>query len=687
MAENTPLIRPSAGQSSTVSVGPNARLEFSFDQGNANLSKAGQNLVFTFDDGAILTLEGFYDNFGGKAQPPTLVVQDNELPGETFLAALHNPDLMPAAGLAGPQQGGGLYEDADLSSVDGVDGLDKLGFAGWTHIAAGGPKYQGAGVTGGGLDALGRSDFDSRIQKTMAGRDGQNTDVGAAGTDAGAGGGGGGGAGGGASGGASGGGGADTKTSDALSALHSVNNVAVLTESESKHVAVPLQGDSFTSNAANHHSGGLAASTLKECGFDLLAAAKKNGISWDAALDKSNNGAGKFMDVEVRADGGTVAFSGNLTANGNVSAAYYFVLLQNIGGKWVPVQEESGKAAPGDGPATEFSIEWNGLDEGSYKFLAFVLPTDKGNNLATLTLLNGGANWLEPPAYEYEVAGNVIGDPTFAAAGVTGADGGDKDYFVNANGEPEALKAENAYVASWTFTDHKGDSVTIDTSTGNDTYNGGNYAITFCRDGSYEFRWTNDGNPDGQDWLNNLDITYTLMYAKDGVGYEDTAVLYIRDSDHVSPDGLVYNSDFSIIHGSENDDTFSLTSGNHTIYGGGGHDTFAYTFASLSGEDHIKDWQAGDKLDIDAVLTSGSGTLNELLSVQWDDTTEAFTGESGDVSIALSIDAGCQATLTVTEGANSKTIVMEGYDFASQVALHDDAAAQILLHDMIKVAG
>ncbi|MCL2123915.1 MAG: hypothetical protein FWH34_07455, partial [Desulfovibrionaceae bacterium] len=98
MAENTQLQRPSAGQNSIVPVGPDARLEFAFDQGDANFSKDGQDFVLTFDDGATLRLQGFYDNFGDNAQPPTLVVEGGELPGEAFLAALNNPDLMPAAG-------------------------------------------------------------------------------------------------------------------------------------------------------------------------------------------------------------------------------------------------------------------------------------------------------------------------------------------------------------------------------------------------------------------------------------------------------------------------------------------------------------------------------------------------------------------------------------------------------------
>ena len=135
MAENIQLQRPAAGQNLVVPVAPDAHLEFTFDQGDANFSKDGQNFVLTFNDGGTLTLQGFYDNFGDNAQPPTFVTSGGELPGEQFLAALDNPDLMPLAGpTAGPAVlGGGAYEDALLAGVGGVTGLDKLGFDGWAR--------------------------------------------------------------------------------------------------------------------------------------------------------------------------------------------------------------------------------------------------------------------------------------------------------------------------------------------------------------------------------------------------------------------------------------------------------------------------------------------------------------------------------------------------------------------------
>ena len=72
-ANNAVLARPGAGQSEYVTVGPAARLELIFKKDEAVLGKEEQNLVFIFDDGGKLVLEGFYDHCPENGQPPTLV--------------------------------------------------------------------------------------------------------------------------------------------------------------------------------------------------------------------------------------------------------------------------------------------------------------------------------------------------------------------------------------------------------------------------------------------------------------------------------------------------------------------------------------------------------------------------------------------------------------------------------------
>ena len=52
-----------------------------FSQNEVVLGKEEQNLIFTFNDGSKLILEGFCDNFLDNAQPPVLRVDGAELPG------------------------------------------------------------------------------------------------------------------------------------------------------------------------------------------------------------------------------------------------------------------------------------------------------------------------------------------------------------------------------------------------------------------------------------------------------------------------------------------------------------------------------------------------------------------------------------------------------------------------------
>jgi len=137
MAEHSILARPGVHQSAAYPVGPGARLELAFNQDEADLSREGQDLVFTFADGGTVILEDFYNNFGEAAQSPTLIVQGAAFDGEAFLAAQGNPDLMPAAGPDGVPfiVGGGLYDSAQLGGVQGMSSLGKLGFDGMAPVA------------------------------------------------------------------------------------------------------------------------------------------------------------------------------------------------------------------------------------------------------------------------------------------------------------------------------------------------------------------------------------------------------------------------------------------------------------------------------------------------------------------------------------------------------------------------
>lgn len=83
--------------SSSIECVAGARFVFDFPTDAAELSRSGDDLVFSFGNGATLTLDGFYTVFTQK-EMPVFEVGGTEVSGADFLAALAQPELMPAAG-------------------------------------------------------------------------------------------------------------------------------------------------------------------------------------------------------------------------------------------------------------------------------------------------------------------------------------------------------------------------------------------------------------------------------------------------------------------------------------------------------------------------------------------------------------------------------------------------------------
>uniref|UniRef100_UPI0025D2F74F Ig-like domain-containing protein n=1 Tax=uncultured Mailhella sp. TaxID=1981031 RepID=UPI0025D2F74F len=121
------LAKPAAGTSSNIVCAPEARFIFDFPTDEAVLSREGDNLVITFEDGSTLQLVNFYTAYSSQNMP-TFEVQGAEISGEDFFTAMNEPDLMPAAGpgrAAGAQGNGNRFHDYVTSDL--LDGLDRLG--------------------------------------------------------------------------------------------------------------------------------------------------------------------------------------------------------------------------------------------------------------------------------------------------------------------------------------------------------------------------------------------------------------------------------------------------------------------------------------------------------------------------------------------------------------------------------
>ena len=141
------LAKPVAGTTQTVPSAPDGRFIFDFPADAATLTRNGDDLVLSFEDGSSIRLQGFYTTYS-KEEMPSFQVEGVEISGQDFFAAL-GEDLMPAAGPAAgssASRGGRYNEYGGSDLLDGIDHLGRLdiGFGdgvewaddqvgGWTH--------------------------------------------------------------------------------------------------------------------------------------------------------------------------------------------------------------------------------------------------------------------------------------------------------------------------------------------------------------------------------------------------------------------------------------------------------------------------------------------------------------------------------------------------------------------------
>ncbi len=100
-------------------------------------ARDGDNLVFSFEDGGQIVLEGFYNL--PLEELPSIEVQGISLAAEDFLASFGDDTILPAAGpQAGPapsadSSGSGAYGDDAGNMIGGVDYLGMLGRMFWSE--------------------------------------------------------------------------------------------------------------------------------------------------------------------------------------------------------------------------------------------------------------------------------------------------------------------------------------------------------------------------------------------------------------------------------------------------------------------------------------------------------------------------------------------------------------------------
>ena len=131
------LAKPAAGTTQTIPSAPDGRFIFDFPADAATLTRNGDDLVLSFEDGSSIQLQGFYTTYS-KEEMPSFQVEGVEISGQDFFAAL-GEDLMPAAGPAASSasRGGRYNEYGGSDLLDGIDHLGRLdiGFDGATQLA------------------------------------------------------------------------------------------------------------------------------------------------------------------------------------------------------------------------------------------------------------------------------------------------------------------------------------------------------------------------------------------------------------------------------------------------------------------------------------------------------------------------------------------------------------------------
>lgn len=151
----TVLLAPVAGQDLRIDVVAGARYLLDFQTDTAALERSGEDLVFSFPDGARIVLAGFFAETPTGALPDFVLPEGETLSGHDFLAAI-DPDLLPAAGPgagAGGASGGvGEYDDNAGNLIDGVDRLDPLSTVYWDRATE--PRLEDEGPIDTAVGAL-----------------------------------------------------------------------------------------------------------------------------------------------------------------------------------------------------------------------------------------------------------------------------------------------------------------------------------------------------------------------------------------------------------------------------------------------------------------------------------------------------------------------------------------------------
>ncbi len=118
------LQRPAQGQTLRVTPQADNNLMFDFNSNEVTISLDGLNLNLSFNDGATIILEGFYETYTAD-QLPELHIQEQAIDSAHFFASL-GQEILPAAGVNTNFGGGSSVQTVAISLLQGINRLESI---------------------------------------------------------------------------------------------------------------------------------------------------------------------------------------------------------------------------------------------------------------------------------------------------------------------------------------------------------------------------------------------------------------------------------------------------------------------------------------------------------------------------------------------------------------------------------
>ena len=146
---------PAAGENVSIDMVQGSEVQLSFNPGEADVSRSGNDLTFQLDDGGAVTISNFFVVEEGGELPMLMLPGGDEVPAALAFAD-SGLDLSTAAGpgAGAPASGGTSYDDNPGALLLGLDKYGMLGTDYWGRATEQAEEFTGLEMPGGifGLD-------------------------------------------------------------------------------------------------------------------------------------------------------------------------------------------------------------------------------------------------------------------------------------------------------------------------------------------------------------------------------------------------------------------------------------------------------------------------------------------------------------------------------------------------------